>query len=74
LPAFLTGQVTQAVRDSTVDGIQIRAGDYIGLIDDDIVFASRDIASVVDDLMARLLEGGRETLTVLLGAGGEESA
>ncbi len=66
--------MTQAVRDSTVDGIQIRAGDYIGLIDDDIVFASRDIASVVDDLMARLLEGGRETLTVLLGAGGEESA
>jgi dihydroxyacetone kinase-like predicted kinase len=66
---ILTGQVTQAVRDSTVDGIQIRAGDYIGLIDDDIVFASRDIASVVDDLMARLLEGGRETLTVLLGAG-----
>lgn len=68
----VTGEVTRAVRDSLVDGVEVHAGDYIGLLDDHVVAASRDMRTVVDDLVARLLEGDRETLTALLGA--EEDA
>ncbi|NLO27489.1 MAG: DAK2 domain-containing protein [Actinobacteria bacterium] len=66
------GEVTRAVRDSLVDGIQVKIDDYIGLIDDHVVVASRDLEAVIDDLAERLLEGEREMLTILLGAGGED--
>ncbi len=65
----VTGEVTRAVRDSLVDGIQVKADEYIGLVDDHVVAASPDIGAVVDDLISRLLAGGRETLTALLGVG-----
>jgi len=65
----ITAEVTQAVRDSQVDGVRVRAGDYIGLVDGHIVVASAGMDDVIDRLLARLLEDGRETLTVLLGAG-----
>ncbi len=68
----VTGEVTRAVRDSLVDGIQIRMDDYIGLVDDRVVFSSRDMEAVIEELVGRLLGGGREMLTVLLG-GGEEA-
>ena len=65
----ITAEVTRAVRDSQVDGVRVRAGDYIGLVDGHIVVASAGMDDVIDHLLARLLEDGRETLTVLLGAG-----
>jgi DAK2 domain fusion protein YloV len=63
------GEVTRAVRDSLVDGVQIKAGDFIGLIDDHVVVAAQEIEPVVEDMIERLVDGSRETLTVLLGEG-----
>lgn len=63
------GEVTRAVRDSLADGVQVNTGDYIGLMDEHVVVASPDMDEVLTDLLQRLLEDGRETLTVLLGAG-----
>jgi DAK2 domain fusion protein YloV len=68
----VTAEVTRAVRDSLVDGVQVHADDYIGLMDDHVVVASSDMGDVLSDLLRQLLEGGRETLTVLLGT--EEEA
>jgi uncharacterized protein len=66
----ISGEVTKAVRDSLVDGQQIKAGDFIGLIDDRVVVAAPGIGAVVDDLVAKMLAGGdREMLTVLTGEG-----
>jgi len=62
-------EITRAVRDSSVDGVQIRTGDFIGLIDDHVVVSSADIAAVIEDVVARLLAGRREMLTALLGEG-----
>ena len=61
------GEITRAVRDSLVDGVQVKAGDFIGLIDDKVVVAAPDLEPVVDDVVARLLDGGREMLTALIG-------
>ncbi len=63
-----TAEVTRAVRDSQVDGVKVRADDYIGLVDDHVVAASPDLSAVIDDLLGRLLQEDRESLTVLLGA------
>ena len=62
-----TGEVTRAVRDSQVDGVEIKAQDFIGLVEDKVAVASHDLEFVVDELAARLFDGGRETLTALLG-------
>ena len=65
----VSGEVTRAVRDSLVDGLQIKAGHFIGLIDEHVVVAAPEIQVAVDELAARMLTGGRELLTVLTGEG-----
>lgn len=67
LDSVITAEVTQAVRDSRVDGVQIRAQDFMGLVEDRVVVASHDLGRVVEEVAARLLDGGREILTALLG-------
>jgi DAK2 domain fusion protein YloV len=69
LERVATGEVTRAVRRSQVDGLKIKADDFIGLVDDQVMVASRDVETVIDGVISRLLEGDREMLTVLLGEG-----
>lgn len=69
LETVITGEVTRAVRDSQVDGVEVRAGDFIGLVEEKIVVASADVTPVVESVVARLLENGQEMLTVLVGEG-----
>lgn len=68
-----SGEVTRAVRESVVDGVTIRAGDYIGLWDGRVTVSSPSLERTLVELVDRLLAGGKETLTVLLGEG-EEAA
>jgi DAK2 domain fusion protein YloV len=67
LDGVITAQVTRAVRDSVVDGVQIKAQDFIGLVEDRVVIAEHELEPVVEKVVARLLDGGREVLTALLG-------
>ena len=67
IEGVVTAEITRAVRDSLVDGVQVKAGDFIGLIDDQVVVAGADLEPVVDEVVARLLDGGREMLTALVG-------
>lgn len=69
LEAVVTGEITRAVRDSQVDGVQVGSGDFIGLVEDRVVSASSDLPTVVQSVLSRLLEGRRELLTVLVGEG-----
>jgi uncharacterized protein len=66
-----TAEITRAVRDTLVDGVQVKAGDFIGLIDDRVVVAGDELEPVIGDIVARLLEGNRGMLTALIG--GEEN-
>jgi dihydroxyacetone kinase-like predicted kinase len=69
LERVVTGEVTKAVRKSQVDGIKVKADDFIGLVEEQIVVASRDVERVIDKVIAKMLDGGHEMLTVLLGEG-----
>jgi uncharacterized protein len=72
IEGVVTAEITRAVRDSSVDGVQIKAGDFIGLVDDRVLAAAVELEPVVKDVVARLLDGDRGLLTALLGA--EENA
>ncbi len=63
----LSAEVTRAVRDSLVDDVQIRTGDFIGLVDGRVVIAERDLETVLEQLAARLAGEDRELLTLLVG-------
>jgi uncharacterized protein len=72
IEGVVTAEITRAVRDSFVDGVQIKTGDFLGLIEDRVVVAAAELAPVVEDVVTRLLDGDRGLLTALLGA--EEDA
>ncbi len=67
MEGVVTAEVTQAVRDSLVDGVQVKAGDFIGLVEDRVVVAGRELEAVVEEVSARLAGQDREMLTVLVG-------
>ena len=70
-----TAEVTRAVRDSTVDGLQIRQGEFIGLVEEEVVAASPDLDRVLETVAERLIDGEKELVTVLVGVGeGSEGA
>lgn len=50
----VSGSVTVAVRDSVVDGIVVKKGDYLGLLNDKIVCTG----SSIKEVLVKLLEGG----------------
>jgi uncharacterized protein len=74
LERVATAEITKAVRDSLVDGVKVQAGHYIGLVDEKVVASSADLDPVVDEVMERLLDGGREVVTVLLGDSASRAA
>ncbi|MBA3333306.1 MAG: DAK2 domain-containing protein [Actinobacteria bacterium] len=67
LASVTTGEVTIASRDATLDGITIRKGAFLGLVNDCAVVADDDFDAVVKDVVGRVLEGEREWLALLAG-------
>ena len=63
-----TGEVTIASRDVRLDGIAIRKGDWLGLAEGRPVAGGGDFEDVAYAVVAQLLDGPRELLTVLVGA------
>jgi fatty acid kinase len=64
-----TGEVTVASRDASVDGIQVRTGNYLALVDGSAVAAGPSFDEVTRTLLGRLLAEPRDILTVLTGDG-----
>jgi uncharacterized protein len=64
------GAVTVAVKESLTGAGWCHPGDVLGVVDDDVVAIGKDLAVVGVDVVARLLAGGGELLTVINGAGG----
>lgn len=69
--SLVTGEVTRAVRDSRVDEVQIREGEFMGLVDDRVVVSDGDLIHVVMTVASHLVDGGRELMTVLVGGGAD---
>jgi DAK2 domain fusion protein YloV len=67
LEGAATGEVTVASRDATLDGVEIREGAYLGLVDDVAVASGPDLEPVVGEVVDRVLAGNRGFLTILTG-------
>ena len=63
----ISGQVTNAVRDTAIDGITIKEGDYLGIRDGKIVVSEPDLIGASCRLLDSMLENGGEIVTFLTG-------
>jgi uncharacterized protein len=68
-----SGQVTFAVRDTTIEGIEIKEGDFIGIHDNKIVTANRSLLETCHNLLDSMMEAGGEVVTILTGEEAKES-
>src|SRR2546423_1460052 len=67
LRAVVTGAVTRATRDAELNGLRIKTGQYLGLLEDEAVAAADDFDTVADAVVERLLAEPRDVLTLLAG-------
>lgn len=68
----LSGSVTRAVRDTSMDGVDIRGGDYIGILDKQIVASEPTVEAAARQLLERMLTNGDETVMLLSGEGADD--
>lgn len=63
-----TGQVTYAVRDTSLDGKEIRQGDIMGIGDKTILSVGSDISETTIDLIEQLVDDESELVSIYYGA------
>ena len=68
-----TIEVTHAVRDTRSNGLKVKKGDVIGLINEKLEFAGSDYADVVNKALGKLGPNSYELVTVYRGEGASEA-
>ena len=67
-----SGQVTYAVRDTSIDGKEIKSGDIMGLSDKTIETVGSDITETTIDLLKKMMDEDSELITIYYGEEGSE--
>ncbi|KKK39603.1 hypothetical protein WQ57_02640 [Mesobacillus campisalis] len=62
-----TGQLTFAVRDTSIEGLEIEKGDFMGIAEGKIILKDKDKVKAAKDLLKNMLDGDAEILTILKG-------
>lgn len=63
-----TIEITKATRSVKFDSLEVKEGQFIGLIDDDLAGANDDMTALVLDLLQRVNTNEREIITLYYGA------
>nr|WP_239558680.1 DAK2 domain-containing protein [Peribacillus deserti] len=62
-----TGQITYAVRDTQIDGLDISTGDFMGIEEGKIIVKNQDKLQASKDLLSSMINEEAEILTVIYG-------
>ncbi|WP_147532051.1 DAK2 domain-containing protein [Bacillus marasmi] len=62
-----TGQITFAVRDTSIDGLNIEKDDFMGIFDGKIVVKNKDKVKAAQELLSEMIDEDAEILTILQG-------
>jgi hypothetical protein len=63
-------EVTHAVRDSELDGLEVKKGQAMGIVDGRLVAAADDVAGAFGGVLGEFARGGAEYVTVLTALNG----
>lgn len=69
-----SAQVTQAVRDTTLNGVEIHNGDWMGIIDGDIQVVADSVEDAAEQSVEKMLDDDSEIVTIIFGADTKEKA
>ncbi|HDA1697982.1 fatty acid kinase catalytic subunit FakA [Staphylococcus aureus] len=68
-----SGSLTYAVRDTKIDGVEIKKDAFMGLIEDKILSSQSDQLTTVTELLIEMLAEDSEILTVIIGQDAEQA-
>ena len=68
----VSGSVTTAVRDTTIDGLEIHENDNLGMVDGKIVVSNPDMMETLEETFAHMLDEDSEIVTIYVGEDGSE--
>lgn len=68
-----TGELTRAAKSTTVDGLDVTEGDWLGLVEERAVAAAPALQEVVEATLAALLGGQASVVEALVGEDGDEA-
>ncbi len=68
-----SGSLTYAVRETKIDGVEIKKDAFMGLIEDKIVSSQSDQLTTVTELLNEMLAEDSEILTVIIGQDAEQA-
>ncbi|URN93287.1 MAG: DAK2 domain-containing protein [Candidatus Pristimantibacillus lignocellulolyticus] len=67
--SVVSGQITKAVRDTSIDGVEITEGHYIGIKEKSIVTSEAELLDACKALLTSMLEEEGDIVTILTGEG-----
>lgn len=73
LEMVTTGSVTYAVRDTEMDGIQIKEGNMLGLVENKIKKVGDDYFTVAEEVLDSMINEDSELITIFYGKDVDES-
>ncbi|OFR30441.1 DAK2 domain-containing protein [Streptococcus sp. HMSC072C09] len=68
----VSGSVTTAVRDTTIDGLEIHENDNLGMVDGKIVVSNPDMMETLEETFDHMLDEDSEIVTIYVGEDGSE--
>lgn len=73
LESVISGQVTHAIRDTSIDGVEIHEGDFLGMIDGKIVLSEPDQYQTTLDTLNKMINEDIEIITIIVGEDGNQA-
>jgi len=68
LSAVKSGQVTHAIRDTQLDGFDIKEGNFMGIVDGTIKVTDADLLKTAVDTVKAMLDDESEIITIIYGS------
>lgn len=72
LDTVISGQVTIAVRDTTIEGREIKKDNYMGIVDGNIVVTNPDRKEAAIEMVKAMLDEDSEVVTIIYGEDGNK--
>ena len=73
LDDVISGQVTIAVRDTTIDGQEIKKDNYMGIVDGSIKVTDSDRKKATLEMVKAMLDDDSEVITIIYGADADQA-
>ncbi|MFE1244548.1 DAK2 domain-containing protein [Fictibacillus sp. NPDC058756] len=67
-----SGQVTYAVRDTSIDGVEIAKGDFMGISEGKIISSKTNKLEVTKELLEKMMDEDSEIVTIIYGEDSSE--